>query len=185
MACWYTILQKELFSLLALRMSAVHAGAVSPSTSWERTGQQREGPHRSQKKSRQSRWRGRSTRCARAMVAAKPGSRQAVMRAHPAWRVLPRWHKDKGLAAFAANPLIFLVRLAGFEPTTPWFVAKYSIQLSYSRITTIIARNPTFSAIRTTIICCAGNRRNRWRCRRYRRPRPGRGCQCRSPETWR
>ncbi len=26
-----------------------------------------------------------------------------------------------------------LVRLAGFEPTTPWFVAKYSIQLSYSR----------------------------------------------------
>ena len=28
---------------------------------------------------------------------------------------------------------IFLVRLAGIEPTTPWFVAKYSIQLSYSR----------------------------------------------------
>ncbi len=28
-----------------------------------------------------------------------------------------------------------LVRLAGFEPTTPWFVAKYSIQLSYSRAT--------------------------------------------------
>jgi len=27
-----------------------------------------------------------------------------------------------------------LVRLAGIEPTTPWFVAKYSIQLSYSRI---------------------------------------------------
>ncbi len=26
-----------------------------------------------------------------------------------------------------------VVRLAGFEPTTPWFVAKYSIQLSYSR----------------------------------------------------
>jgi hypothetical protein len=26
------------------------------------------------------------------------------------------------------------VRLAGFEPTTPWFVAKYSIQLSYSRM---------------------------------------------------
>jgi hypothetical protein len=26
----------------------------------------------------------------------------------------------------------FLVRLAGIEPTTPWFVAKYSIQLSYS-----------------------------------------------------
>jgi hypothetical protein len=29
--------------------------------------------------------------------------------------------------------LASLVRLAGFEPTTPWFVAKYSIQLSYSR----------------------------------------------------
>ena len=26
-----------------------------------------------------------------------------------------------------------LVRPAGFEPTTPWFVAKYSIQLSYGR----------------------------------------------------
>gem|GEM_PF-5595229 len=29
--------------------------------------------------------------------------------------------------------LRMLVRLAGIEPTTPWFVAKYSIQLSYSR----------------------------------------------------
>ena len=29
-----------------------------------------------------------------------------------------------------------LVRLAGIEPTTPWFVAKYSIQLSYSQETT-------------------------------------------------
>ena len=28
---------------------------------------------------------------------------------------------------------MMLVRLAGIEPTTPWFVAKYSIQLSYSR----------------------------------------------------
>ena len=26
------------------------------------------------------------------------------------------------------------MRLAGFEPTTPWFVAKYSIQLSYGRM---------------------------------------------------
>ena len=32
-----------------------------------------------------------------------------------------------------------LARLAGFEPTTPWFVAKYSIQLSYRREGRIIA----------------------------------------------
>ncbi len=31
------------------------------------------------------------------------------------------------------TPRVLLVRLAGIEPTTPWFVAKYSIQLSYSR----------------------------------------------------
>ena len=30
--------------------------------------------------------------------------------------------------------LRFLVRLKGFEPPTFWFVAKHSIQLSYSRI---------------------------------------------------
>jgi hypothetical protein len=29
---------------------------------------------------------------------------------------------------------MWVARLAGFEPTTPWFVAKYSIQLSYSRV---------------------------------------------------
>ena len=33
-----------------------------------------------------------------------------------------------------------MVRLAGIEPTTPWFVAKYSIQLSYSREAAILAR---------------------------------------------
>jgi hypothetical protein len=31
--------------------------------------------------------------------------------------------KENGLASFEANPLIQLARLAGFEPTTPWFVA--------------------------------------------------------------
>jgi hypothetical protein len=41
--------------------------------------------------------------------------------------------KYNGLALMRANPLILLARLAGIEPTTPWFVAKYSIQLSYSR----------------------------------------------------
>ncbi len=40
--------------------------------------------------------------------------------------------KRKKPATFVAG-FSFLVRLAGIEPTTPWFVAKYSIQLSYSR----------------------------------------------------
>ena len=30
--------------------------------------------------------------------------------------------------------IVLLVRLKGFEPPTFWFVAKHSIQLSYSRI---------------------------------------------------
>ena len=38
---------------------------------------------------------------------------------------------EKGLPD--GRPLCSMVRLAGIEPTTPWFVAKYSIQLSYSR----------------------------------------------------
>jgi hypothetical protein len=40
--------------------------------------------------------------------------------------------KKKGIRYLYLTPNI-LVRLAGIEPTTPWFVAKYSIQLSYSR----------------------------------------------------
>ena len=40
--------------------------------------------------------------------------------------------KKKGLPC--GRPFLILVRLAGIEPTTPWFVAKYSIQLSYSRV---------------------------------------------------
>ena len=39
----------------------------------------------------------------------------------------------KKVCNLAIADLYFLVRLAGIEPTTPWFVAKYSIQLSYSR----------------------------------------------------
>jgi hypothetical protein len=39
------------------------------------------------------------------------------------------------------------VRLAGIEPTTPWFVAKYSIQLSYSReALNYNIKKPIFSA---------------------------------------
>jgi hypothetical protein len=41
---------------------------------------------------------------------------------------------DKKKRPSERKALKILVRLAGFEPTTPWFVAKYSIQLSYSRI---------------------------------------------------
>ena len=40
---------------------------------------------------------------------------------------------QKRVARFLLQPFELLVRLAGIEPTTPWFVAKYSIQLSYSR----------------------------------------------------
>ena len=40
--------------------------------------------------------------------------------------------KGKG-PSLSTRPSKVLVRLAGIEPTTPWFVAKYSIQLSYSR----------------------------------------------------
>jgi hypothetical protein len=49
-----------------------------------------------------------------------------------------------------------LVRLAGIEPTTPWFVAKYSIQLSYSRLSNIVTRlfrfgNFDFSTVQLNI----------------------------------
>ena len=48
--------------------------------------------------------------------------------------------RRKDLHPFERKSLIHLVRLAGIEPTTPWFVAKYSIQLSYSREAEIVAR---------------------------------------------
>ena len=64
---------------------------------------------------------------------------EAVMRSTPrSNRSAPQGATTKKNAS-EAGPLrrfhffLFLARLAGFEPTTPWFVAKYSIQLSYSR----------------------------------------------------
>ena len=49
----------------------------------------------------------------------------------PVFRIRKRKMAQKSLS----EPFVLkkLVRLAGIEPTTPWFVAKYSIQLSYSR----------------------------------------------------
>jgi hypothetical protein len=51
--------------------------------------------------------------------------------------------KRKRDQIFLSGPNI-LVRLAGIEPTTPWFVAKYSIQLSYSREAKIITLSSCF-----------------------------------------
>ena len=42
------------------------------------------------------------------------------------------WRNEKA-SEHCCSEACRLVRLAGIEPTTPWFVAKYSIQLSYSR----------------------------------------------------
>ena len=50
--------------------------------------------------------------------------------------------KKKAARPNGPNRLMYndiMARLAGFEPTTPWFVAKYSIQLSYRREARIIA----------------------------------------------
>jgi hypothetical protein len=62
-------------------------------------------------------------------------TKQSCAVPHPVYPSVYPWHlaKTNGLASHEANPLFSLVRLAGIEPTTPWFVAKYSIQLSYSR----------------------------------------------------
>jgi hypothetical protein len=52
---------------------------------------------------------------------------------HPA-RQRERWGAEKRNGPISDRPVEQRVaRPAGFEPTTPWFVAKYSIQLSYGR----------------------------------------------------
>jgi hypothetical protein len=45
----------------------------------------------------------------------------------------PKKNSSKTCVSELFSRTEILVRLAGIEPTTPWFVAKYSIQLSYSR----------------------------------------------------
>jgi hypothetical protein len=44
---------------------------------------------------------------------------------------------------------IEMVRMEGVEPSTAWFVARYSIQLSYIRIDLTIVRNGGEGGIRT------------------------------------
>jgi hypothetical protein len=50
-------------------------------------------------------------------------------------RLRPQKKQPEALTSSCCSRTEILVRLAGIEPTTPWFVAKYSIQLSYSRHT--------------------------------------------------
>ena len=46
----------------------------------------------------------------------------------------PETQNEKGLQPLDCKPLCLLVRPERFERPTPWFVAKYSIQLSYGRL---------------------------------------------------
>ncbi len=62
------------------------------------------------------------------------GRRNTKATPHAQWQT-PR-RREPPLRSFASTKV---VRLAGIEPTTPWFVAKYSIQLSYSRSACIVS----------------------------------------------
>gem|GEM_PF-6393341 len=48
---------------------------------------------------------------------------------------------DKKKARFKESGLHKMARSGGFEPPTAWFVARYSIQLSYERVALTSANN--------------------------------------------
>ena len=52
-------------------------------------------------------------------------------------KVTVLFNEKKPLFSYENSGLEWLVRMAGFEPTTLWFVARYSIQLSYIRVKTV------------------------------------------------
>jgi len=56
--------------------------------------------------------------------------------------------KTKGSQRLNCKPLFYMARPKRFELLTPWFVAKYSIQLSYGRITCIIIETDCFLKIK-------------------------------------
>ncbi len=63
----------------------------------------------------------------------RPGGPPFFIGAGAGVKATARKGRSKRKRAFPEEGPSEVARLAGFEPTTPWFVAKYSIQLSYSR----------------------------------------------------
>ncbi len=60
------------------------------------------------------------------------------------FRIDKKWtKKELQIMNEICNPLFFLVRLEGFEPTTYGLEVRCSIQLSYWRITKIIKNHIT------------------------------------------
>jgi hypothetical protein len=82
-------------------------------------------------------WRNGQAGDACAWTSHRPTERWALVRAQvQRKREGEKWKQKRKMAQKSlSEPFVLkkLVRLAGIEPTTPWFVAKYSIQLSYSR----------------------------------------------------